>query len=278
MRRAQPRPEDPTGPQHNFWISVNDLMSSIIFMFLVILGVFSFQMKYEQTSFDEVKQKLRSPTLTRHHILKDLEGLLKEQGLSVEVLESEGILRLSENALSFPAAKALPNEENLASLAKIAQALTQVLPCYAKHGKAENLDASDAIAWCHKDPSMHYDCKKDLGGSIETVMIEGHTDSTTVRTGYKDNLALSAARATTVLRLMKSCDPNLDALTNSKNLPLFAASGYSFLRPLNPDNTTDPKNRRIDIRFVMDSPLDAFEGSEMFSFQKQNKAKSGNSF
>ena len=111
MRRAQPRPEDPTGPQHNFWISVNDLMSSIIFMFLVILGVFSFQMKYEQTSFDEVKQKLRSPTLTRHHILKDLEGLLKEQGLSVEVLESEGILRLSENALSFPAAKALPNED-----------------------------------------------------------------------------------------------------------------------------------------------------------------------
>ncbi len=281
MRRSNKPPKVEELSPNTTWISINDLMSGIIFLFMVILSVLSFQFKQEQVAFTQIKEKLRSPMLTRLHILKDLEEIFKKEGLEVEVLPTEGILRLNESTLGFPAAKALPNDQNLPSLGKIAHILTQVLPCYSqKEPKSlnpfEQGIAAETPLWCSQEIKTQYQCNPNLEGRIETIMIEGHTDSTTVRTGYKDNLALSAARATTVLRLMKSCTTELDTLSNSRGLPLFAASGYSYLRPLNADSSTDPKNRRIDIRFVMDPPAEAIlDSNTYFSGKKPKDEEAG---
>lgn len=262
---------------HSFWISVSDLMAGLIFLFLIILTVFSIKFKKEQNEFISAKAELQSPAKTRMKILSDLKGMLKQNGLIVETLPEEGILRLTEQSLQFPAARAVPEVETLGNLGKLAVALTRVLPCFSSM-KRESFIQRPSLRpqWCEKlSASKHYQCPADFSGSIETVMIEGHTDATTVRagTGYRDNLSLSAARATTILRLLMQCDPRIGHLYNGKGEPLVGASGYSSLRPVIKNNPKDPGNRRIDIRFVMDLPENALEtGTRSSAINKKGES------
>ena len=253
---------------NTFWISVSDLMAGIIFIFLILLTVFSIQYKKEQNTFKEAKKELQAPAKTRSMVLIELKELLKNNGLEVEIFPEEGILRLTENVLSFTMAKALPNSENLQNIGKLAQALTSVLPCYTQYHEATEMkDLLDEIKpdWC-ETPTIKtkHTCNPNFKSSIETVMIEGHTDSMNVKAGagYRDNLALSAARATTVLRLLKQCDHKLGYFFNRKGQPIIGASGYSDLRPIIRDDSRDHRNRRIDIRLVMDLPNNALEPSD----------------
>ncbi|SMP08133.1 chemotaxis protein MotB [Desulfurobacterium pacificum] len=73
------------------------------------------------------------------------------------------------------------------------------------------------------------------------ITIEGHTDSTPIHTKrFPSNWELSAARATTVLRLFMQCgyDPNK-----------LSAAGCGQYRPIAPNTTPEgrAKNRRIEI-------------------------------
>ena len=258
----------------DFWISASDLMAGLIFIFLIILTVFSIQFKKEQNSFIQAKAELQAPAKTRHQILLDLKNILNENGLNVEVYPGEGILRLTEQTLSFPAAKALPNPENLGNLGKLSKALTLVLPCYSNYDQS-TVAAEESLAqpeWCQATTlKSEYSCNTQYKGSIETVMIEGHTDAMAVKAGagYLDNLALSAARATTVLRLLKICDRKLGELYNQKDQPIIGASGYSDLRPVIRDKPRDHRNRRIDIRLVMDLPDNALESDASISKKRE---------
>lgn len=278
---------------HGFWISISDLMAGLIFIFLIILVVFSIQYKEEQNAFIEAKRELQSPAKTRSQILNDLKAILKADGLEVETLPEEGILRITEKTLTFPPARAVPIKDTLENLGSIAKALTMVLPCHSSE-KESGKDSENVMAnqnskdvalneaaekqelplWCQtRLSSNEYQCKKNFKGTIETVMIEGHTDSTTVNpgAGYLDNLSLSAARATTILRLLKKCDSRLGALYNKKQQPLIGASGYSFLRPIITNDTRDPRNRRIDIRLMMDLPDNALEPDKNIISRIKNK-------
>ena len=256
---------------NTFWISVSDLMAGIVFIFLILLTVFSIQFKEEQNSFIEAKNELQAPAKTRSQILLELKNVLKKNGLEVEIDPEEGILRLSEHVLTFTTAKALPNTENLMNIGRLAKALTSVLPCYSRFSQKNDSQEKLATAlpeWCSPPSAQEdYTCDGTYKSTIETVMIEGHTDSMNVKAGagYRDNLALSAARATTVLRLLKQCDSKLGHLFNQKGQPIIGASGYSDLRPIIKDNPRDHRNRRIDIRFVMDLPNNALEPAETLS-------------
>lgn len=241
------------------WMSVSDLMTGLIFIFVTILINFSIQYKKEQINFVETKKKLQKPAKTRQHILEKLQNILEKKGLYVEVLPEEGILRLSESVLSFPPAKAFPQKNKLRNIGLISSALTEVLSCHSKHKGKKTLGKRPK--WCRvANKQSNYECPEDTS-LIESVLVEGHTDSSKVRygTGYRDNLSLSAARATTVLRLLRLCDSNLARLYNPNNQPLIGASGYSFMRPIIRKNTKDPRNRRIDIRLVMELPENALE-------------------
>ena len=261
---------------HSFWISVSDLMAGLIFLFLIILTVFSIKFKKEQNEFVAAKAELQKPAKTRYRILNDLQEILRKNQLEVDTLPEEGILRLTEETLTFPAARAVPEVKTLGNIGKLARALTMVMPCFSRvRDKTSNQNQEPRPAWCQglNAAPKAYECPVNLKGSIETVMIEGHTDSSAVRagTGYRDNLSLSAARATTVLRLLMQCDPGLGNLSNSKGEPLVGASGYSSLRPLIKENPKDTGNRRIDIRFVMDLPENALDSIQKFSSETTKK-------
>lgn len=75
-----------------------------------------------------------------------------------------------------------------------------------------------------------------------SVNIEGHTDSIPIRGGkYEDNWALSAARATSIVRILVN-DYQVDPVR-------VIASGHSSYDPLQPNATPEGRaaNRRTEI-------------------------------
>ncbi|ETR74059.1 MAG: chemotaxis protein MotB-like protein [Candidatus Magnetoglobus multicellularis str. Araruama] len=96
---------------------------------------------------------------------------------------------------------------------------------------------------------------------IDTIFIEGHTDSRKAISFEMGNWGLSSYRAIAVWKFWSEkldIGPSFKALKNSYGKPLFSISGYAATRPLiKIDNTTEKqrKNRRIDLRFSMKKPI-----------------------
>lgn len=276
MKRKGAKNSLPGGDTNEFWICVSDLMANLIFIFMIILTVFSLQFRKEQETLLQAKNELQSPALTRQQFLIDLQAHLGELGVKVDIFPEEGILRLSESALKFPSGKAFPEIETLPTIGHLARALTSFLPCFSTT-KFSNLFQDNAPSWCGSITAQsEYQCPEDQTARIDTIMIEGHTDAFAIRIGspYKDNLSLSAARASTVLRLLALCDPKILELYNNQNRPLIGVSGYSYLRPIIKDNPNDERNRRIDVRFVMELPEIALNEKQLINHSMPSNSNS----
>jgi len=120
------------------------------------------------------------------------------------------------------------------------------------------------------------DCRRVLPSRealLETVLFEGHTNSRPVNGTctnedspcsdrpqaaevrlYNSNWGLSAGRAIQTLEHAKCNYEALDRSTNRRGVALLGAAGFGDTRLLTPEDGTQPRNRRIDIRFLMESP------------------------
>ena len=88
------------------------------------------------------------------------------------------------------------------------------------------------------------------GIEIETVFIEGHTDSVPFASGGRDNFDLSLARARAVEQVMVLNGPLVD-FKNKASQQVFSFSAYADKRPLPNTDPTDGVNRRVDLRIVL---------------------------
>jgi flagellar motor protein MotB len=106
---------------------------------------------------------------------------------------------------------------------------------------------------------------------IDAIFIEGHTDSDPLSGGgmLRDNMDLSALRATNTFRQLADTHPELELLVNTSGhmpVPILGVAGYGERRGV-PDAHGTPdqikaQNRRIDLRFLMVTPKSA-EGEAM---------------
>ena len=80
---------------------------------------------------------------------------------------------------------------------------------------------------------------------------------------------LSARRATNTFRAMQAAAPELERMMNGSARPILSVSGYGADRPVAPGNSEEAKtrNRRIDLRFLMESPRDEGVSSILVSSQ-----------
>ena len=97
---------------------------------------------------------------------------------------------------------------------------------------------------------------------IESVYIEGHTDNVPItkgrvlKDGSRNNLELSARRATNTYGLIASHRPESLQMVNPSGQQVLSVAAYGKQRPIdiNSDRAGRQNNRRIDIRFVMHVP------------------------
>ena len=227
----------------NYLESVGDIMSGLLFVFILTMAVFAilFQQQRDVLAETTRAQQQAVAELTqiddmRRQLLEGLAQSLKERGIQIQIDLEQGVLRLPESIL-FPSGRAELTPTGKRAVGILAEELTRVLPCFSA--------------------SPPKQCDPVTAGKLEVVLIEGHTDDVPIHNApFPDNWSLSAARSITTYRELIRAAPALSELRNRRGVPLFGVAGYADQRPVADNKTEAGKqlNRRIDIRFVMAMP------------------------
>jgi chemotaxis protein MotB len=189
---------------------------------------------------DQLQSDVESRQAARAQLLDTLQRSLEARGVRVEVDQRSGVLRLAGDLL-FRSGSAELEDRARTTVAVLAEALADALPCYAYGGTH---DGSGCIP------------------ILETVLVEGHTDrqpwqGRSPGESLSLNDRLSAARALEVFTEIRRVRDGLEMLRNPEDLPLLGISGYGQRRPLadaqGPTEADFRRNRRIDLRFVLSS-------------------------
>ena len=246
---AEEESTDHSGESVNYFVPMTDMMVGVLFIFILMLMAFALDFRrttdaqetalkvaHEVASkLDPLQSAVREQMALLDKAQQDRRTQLAGEGLSVQIDEASGVLRLNEDAVRFAPNLADLVDRNKDNVGKIARVLERVLPKYVS---------------CHNWQTSV--CSTTEGTSLETLFIEGHTDTT----GIDDNnWVLSTERAVNTYRELIAVSPSLRLLRNNRNEEVISVSGYSSTRPIDPRALRDAwdRNRRIDLRFVMDN-------------------------
>lgn len=259
MTQREPIETRAENRSENYLATVSDLVSALIFVFIIMLAVFAYQLA-QRTS------ELRASEQTMKEMLAEIQDRLEASDVQVEVLADQGVLRLAENSINFPSGSEVPITDHHSNVGHLAKAIAEVVPCYVATKVAtgvvrgSQLDAPKPSYCSDSVGSAAYQCKRQQHPwLLETLLVEGHTDSDPVASGnrFQDNLELSSMRAATVQRMIARCEPSVLALRNLAEFPVLSTSGYGSTRPVAEanDRSDFERNRRIDLRFLLEPHL-----------------------
>jgi flagellar motor protein MotB len=249
----------PVAEEESYFVSMTDVLVGLLFLFIIMLMAFALQYRRAEVEKTTQTRRILSADELAHEakgdILRAVSDYLRKHGVTVEIDERQGVLRLPEEML-FAKARAELSDDGRRALARVAQGLALVLPCYV--------------------PERGPACADELKAHVDAVFVEGHTDADPMLPGarYRDNLELSTARAANTWRALMGIDApgaaadappdaelyaapsaagTLMALRNRDGRPVVSVSGYGDQRPVAENLTEEGKraNRRIDLRLLM---------------------------
>lgn len=256
----------------DYFVSMTDLMVGVLFVFIIMLMYFVLQhkglaekaqrdaehaAKTKQTEIQNLeREKARYTDIrkVRDKILREIKSHLDRNfGTTVRIDFDVGIVRLPEDVL-FDSGQATLSAGAQTAVKHLARALMSVLPCYTMGIESSTRKCDDTPAY------------------VEAVFIEGHTDKVALSPSpqLKDNLDLSAIRATNTFRALLNENPLLLSLESPclspavtetgqpcRRAPVLSVSGYGEYRPAKlyePGEEEKAENRRIDLRILMATP------------------------
>lgn len=138
----------------------------------------------------------------------------------------------------FASGQWIPSDSGREKMRLIARILGEEIGCFTYEGGDE----------------MKVECNPDAA-AIDAIQIEGHTDS---QGGDVLNMSLGAQRSTSIYDVMISARPALLKYNNIRGQPVLSTAGYGEGRPIADETLPGGRdaNRRIDIRFIMFTPID----------------------
>jgi len=170
----------------NYFVSMTDMMIGVLFIFIIMLMTFALDfrrttdvqedalkvaqqvaIKLDNLQADVKAQieRMEKSSEDRRRLLEDIQKQLANEGLSVQIDETNGVLRLTEDAVRFAPSRFDLVDRNKENVDKISRVLGRVLPKYVP---------CQALG----DQAV---CPATESAAIETLFIEGHTDSSYLR-------------------------------------------------------------------------------------------------
>ena len=248
----------------HYYISISDLMTSLLFIFILILtyvmlsfvvkeDVLTVEIKKVEEKVEELEKKkdilsdeikkIEQNIEYRGELLQDLQEELLGQDINVEIDKENGNMRLKSDLL-FGSGSADISMEGKRQIGEIAKLL--ILKMIEDKYKM----------------------------AIDTIFIEGHTDTVPINIsrsyrGQWSNKELSAQRAiNTYSEMLMATDNRINELKNKKGKHLLSYSGYASTRQLCAENELEQidmpasnelklcrsKNRRIEFYFTVNTP------------------------
>ena len=204
--------------------SVSDLMVGVLFVFIIMVVILS-QRVEEAESGPKNSDPLESA-------VKTIGNKIQQAGVPVVVDPASGVIILPADTL-FPKGLADLNPGGIEALGKAKVALDGILPCYIYSERAQRFN-------CPANPNQV---------EIETILIEGHTDSTPLQRGIYTNWHLGLDRARAVYDVITV--GSMHNFKNERKLDVVGVSSYADKRPNKEDPKDDAKNRRVELRFVL---------------------------
>ena len=207
---------------------------------------------------DPLATYLESAASARADLLKRLAERIQERlpGIRVTVVAADGVIRFRGDDLFASGQWRVRDGSTAERVAHaVADALADTLPCYTVGSRA-----------------AFYTTCNSAYAVIETIQIEGHTDDTPLSIGLQerermlDNRDLSARRGAETLRAATDrYRPELMDFLNLEGQPVLSFAGYGAMRPVARGDTPAAKaaNRRIDIRFILQTPQNLREVEEI---------------
>jgi flagellar motor protein MotB len=232
--------EDNNSDDGHYYISISDLMTSLLFIFILILSyvMLSF-VKKEDLLTNKIKQ-IEQNIEYRGELLQSLQIELLDKNISIEIDEENGNMRLKSDLL-FKSGSAAISEEGKRQISEI-----------AKIFMVKMIEPKYKLA-------------------IDTIFIEGHTDSIPIRISKNSRLQwtnkeLSSQRAiNTYSEMQIATNYEINNLRNKKDKYLLSYSGYASNRQLCNEKAKvkaskedrklcRSKNRRIEFYFTVNTP------------------------
>lgn len=218
--------------ENPYWVSFSDLMSALLVIFILAAVALIIELTQKTNSVEDGIKELKKAEQARKDIIYDVREELAKRNVIVEIAENDTVIRIPERTLTFASGK-----HSIPKNPEIQQAVRDI-----------GAVLHSAI---RKNERFKY---------LDTVFVEGHTDSDGIHYRGKGNWGLSVDRAISVWNVWQSeveLTPKLGDLENAFRQKLFSVSGYAQTRRVNTVEITNEdksQNRRIDIRFTVKKP------------------------
>ncbi len=212
-------------------ISISDLMAGVLIIF--ILALVSMILVYKESV-----ENITNINEQRAQILEEIyEKLPAQDKERIKLDAKNGILRIQADGISNLSTS---EKKAVGAFALNKSELTE-------DGEKLILDISKAILEMKENPQLAPNWKV-----VDTIMIEGHTDSIPLKDGYRTNLDLSTERASYTWKFMDfKSGYAFSSMKNNDGQSLFSIAGYGEQRPLPNIDSKDERNRRIEFRFII---------------------------
>ncbi len=237
MRLAYRKEHSRHDEENPYWISFSDIMAGLLVIFILASVALIIKLASMQEEAEKAIKEIQQVNQLRAEMLREVKDKLAAKGIMVEISENMSVLRIPDDQLYFDTLRHDIPETKKGLVSEIGSVLYTAIV---------------------KDNRFRY---------IDTIFIEGHTDSRPANQLSMGNWGLSTYRAIAIWKFWSEEQPYgqyLKELKNSYGIPMFSVSGYAATRRVEEVEDTKEKlrsNRRIDLRFAMKKPVIAdYEG------------------
>ena len=216
--------ENGSADDGHYWISVSDLMTSLLFIFIILLAYNILTLSKKTAVFEESFE-------SRGKLLREVQTTLKEKSIDVDVDQKNGNMRIRSDGF-FNTASAELSDDGRRKMVIIAEVIKDRWQANAK-----------------------------FRDSIDTIFIEGHTDNVGERPA---NMKLSAQRAINTFTTMDNDTHIGEMLNRDKKPLFSFSGYADWrpindnrTEPGRTFNSTElgrQQNRRIEFFFALTSP------------------------